>query len=118
MFTVLAAPPRLRCRFRSYAVKKACSLSGAMDREPAGATNAHPRLAVARGPRRSRAAVFAIMAAALAVILTLVAVIAVLATRPEGTSNAAPAATPTPTATANPSVSAIYQRVRPSVVVV
>jgi S1-C subfamily serine protease len=45
-------------------------------------------------------------------------VIAVLATRRGAASNASPAATPTPTATARPSVSAIYQRVRPSVVVI
>jgi S1-C subfamily serine protease len=89
-----------------------------MDREPAGSTEAHPRPAVARGPRRGRAAVLAVMAAALAVMLALVAVLAVLATRREGTSHAAPAPAPRPTATANPSVSAIYQRVRPSVVVV
>ena len=89
-----------------------------MDREPAGATDAHPRPAVARGPRRGRAAVLAVMAAVLAVMLVLVAVLAVLATRREGTSKAAPAATPSPTETANPSVSAIYQRVRPSVVVI
>jgi putative serine protease PepD len=58
------------------------------------------------------------MAAVLAVMVVLVAVLAVVATRREGTSKAAPAATPTPTATANPSVPAIYQRLRPSVVVV
>src|SRR5881394_1810503 len=89
-----------------------------MDREPAGATDAHPRPAVARGPRRGRAAVLAVMAAVLAVMLVLVAVLAVLAIRREGPSNATPAASPRPAATANPSVSAIYQRVRPSVVVV
>src|SRR5438046_1392859 len=53
-----------------------------MDREPAGATDAHPRPAVARGPRRGRAAVLAVMAAVLAVMLVLVAVLAVLAIRP------------------------------------
>ena len=77
-----------------------------MDREPAGATG------------RRRAAVFAVMAAVLAVLVALVAVFAVVATRREVTRNASPAATPRPTATADPSVSAIYQRVRPSVVVV
>ena len=58
------------------------------------------------------------MAAVLAVIVALVAVLAVVATRRGVTRNASPAATPRPTATADPSVSAIYQRVRPSVVVV
>jgi S1-C subfamily serine protease len=52
------------------------------------------------------------------VLVAVAAVIAVLATRPRAASNAGPAATPTPTATARPSVSAIYQRVRPSVVIV
>ena len=51
-------------------------------------------------------------------MLVLAEVLTVLATRGEGPSKAAPAATPRPTAKANPSVSAIYQRVRPSVVVV
>jgi len=77
-----------------------------MDREPAGATG------------RRRAAVLAVMAAVLAVMVALVVVLAVVATRRGVTSNARPAATPRPTATADPSVSAIYQRVRPSVVVV
>src|SRR5947199_6430650 len=89
-----------------------------MDREPAGATDAHPRPPVTRGPRRRRAAVLAVLAAGLAVMLVLAEVLTVLATRREGTSKATPTATPGPTATANPSVSAIYQRVRPSVVVV
>jgi len=77
-----------------------------MDREPAGATG------------RRRTAVLAVMAAVLAVMVALVVVLAVVATRRGVTSNARPAATPRPTATADPSVSAIYQRVRPSVVVV
>jgi len=77
-----------------------------MDREPAGATG------------RRRTAVLAVMAAVLAVMVALIAVLAVVATRRGVTSNARPAATPRPTATADPSVSAIYQRVRPSVVVV
>ena len=85
-----------------------------MDREPAGITGAEPRPAAARGPRRRRTAVVAVTV----VLVAVAAVIAVLATRPPAASNAGPAATPTPTATARPSVSAIYQRVRPSVVIV
>jgi putative serine protease PepD len=85
-----------------------------MDREPAGITGAEPRPAAARGPRRRRTAVVAVTV----VLVAVAAVIAVLATRPPAASNASPAATPTPTATARPSVSAIYQRVRPSVVIV
>ena len=85
-----------------------------MDREPAGVTDAESRPAAARGPRRRRAAV----AVVTLVFVALVAVIAVLATRLEVASDASPVATPRPTATASPSVSAIYQRVRPSVVVI
>src|SRR5215831_3927985 len=76
-----------------------------MDREPAGVTDAEPRPAAARGHRRRRAVV-------------VVVVTAVLAARREVASDARPAATPTPTVTASRSVSAIYQRVRPSVVVI
>jgi putative serine protease PepD len=85
-----------------------------MDREPAGVTGAEPRPAAARAPRRRRAAVVAVTV----VLVAVVAVIAVLAARRGAASNASPAATPTPTATARPSVSAIYQRVKPSVVVI
>ena len=85
-----------------------------MDREPAGVTDAEPRPAAARGPRRRGAAVLAVTV----VLVALVAVIAVLATRREMPGSASPAATPRPTAAASPSVSAIYQRVRPSVVVI
>jgi len=85
-----------------------------MDREPAGVTDAESRPAAARGPRRRRAAVVVVTL----VFVALVAVIAVLATRLEVASDASPAATPRPTAPASPSVSAIYQRVRPSVVVI
>jgi len=92
-------------------------LCGAMDREPAGVTDAHPRPAAARGPRR-RAAALAVMAAALGVMVVLVSVLAVIATGRGATSNARPAATPRPAASASPSVAAIYRRVRPSVVVV
>ena len=78
--------------------------------------DAEPRPAAARGPRRRRAAVVVVGL----VLAALVAVIAVLATRLGVASSASPAATPrqTATATASPSVSAIYQRVRPSVVVI
>jgi S1-C subfamily serine protease len=88
-----------------------------MDREPAGVTDAGPRPAAARGPRRRRAAVVALSV----VLVAVVTVIAVLATRlSDATSTASPAATPraTPSPAASPSVPAIYQRVRPSVVVV
>jgi putative serine protease PepD len=85
-----------------------------MDREPAGVTAAEPRPAAARGPRRPRPAVLAVMV----VVAALVAVVAVLVTRPGTAREARPAAAPSPAATASPSVPAIYQRVRPSVVVI
>ena len=85
-----------------------------MDREPAGVTDAEPRPAAARGPRRRGVAVLAVTV----VLVALVAVIAVLATGREAPRTARPAATPQPTAAASPSVSAIYRRVRPSVVVI
>jgi S1-C subfamily serine protease len=86
-----------------------------MDRELAGVTDAEPRPAETRGLRRRRAAGLAVAAVA---VIAVIAVLAVFATRRETTSAASPAATPRPSATASPSVSAIYQRVRPSVVVV
>jgi S1-C subfamily serine protease len=85
-----------------------------MDREPAGVTDAEPRPAAARRQRRRRAAVVVVAV----VLAAVVAVTVVLATGRVVISNASPAATPKPTATASPSVSAIYQRVRPSVVVI
>ena len=85
-----------------------------MDREPAGVTGAEPRPAAARRQRRRRAAVVVVAV----VLAAVVAVTVVLATGRVVISNASPAATPRPTATASPSVSAIYQRVRPSVVVI
>jgi putative serine protease PepD len=85
-----------------------------MDREPAGVTDAEPRPAAALGPGRRRVA---LLAATLALV-ALVAVIAVLATTREVTRNARPAGTPRPTAAASPSVPTIFQRVRPSVVVI
>ena len=86
-----------------------------MDREPAGVTDAEPRPAAARGRRRRRAAVLAVTVLAAVVVI---AVLTVFATRREVTTNAGPAPTPRPAATASPSVPAIYQRVRPSVVVI
>jgi len=85
-----------------------------MDREPAGVTDAEPRPAAARRQRRRRAAVVVVAV----VLAAVVAVTVVLATGRVVISNASPAATPRPTVTASPSVSAIYQRVRPSVVVI
>ena len=76
--------------------------------------DAEPRPAAARSTRRRRAAVVVVTV----VLVAVVAVIAVLATRRQVARDASPAATPRPTATASPSVSAIYQRVRPSVVVI
>src|SRR5439155_4755429 len=84
------------------------------DREPAGVTDAEPRPAAARRQRRRRAAVVVVAV----VLAAVVAVTVVLATGRVVISIARPAATPRPTATASPSVSAIYQRVRPSVVVI
>jgi putative serine protease PepD len=85
-----------------------------MDREPDGVTDAQSRPAV-RFSRR-------LLAAGIVVVLALVAVIAVLAFRLGSATGVAriPAAKPSPTATAtaDPSVSAIYRRVGPSVVVV
>jgi S1-C subfamily serine protease len=85
-----------------------------MDREPAGVTDAEPRPAAARGRGRRRAAILAVTVVAVVVVV----VITVLATGRPATRNASPAAAPRPTATASPSVPAIYQRVRPSVVVI
>ena len=88
-----------------------------MDREPAGVTDAEPRPAAARGRRRVAFPAVAVVAVAV-VVVAVIAVLAVFATRREVTTNASPAAAPRPTATASPSVSAIYQRVRPSVVII
>jgi putative serine protease PepD len=90
-----------------------------MDREPAGVTDAEPRPAAARGPRRRRVAVLAVAVVLVVVVLVAVgAVIAVLAATRGAARNASPAATPRPTVAASPSVPAIYQRVRPSVVLI
>jgi len=90
-----------------------------MDREPAGVTDAEPRPAAARGRGRRRAAVLAITVVLVAVVVVaVIALLAMLATRGGVARNASPAATPRPTASASPSVPAIYQRVRPSVVVI
>jgi putative serine protease PepD len=85
-----------------------------MDREPAGVTDTGPRPAAARGHRHRGVAV----AVGAVAVVAVVAVIAVLATGRQVASKASPAVTPTPTVTTSPSVSAIYQRVRPSVVVI
>src|SRR5215470_19476974 len=86
-----------------------------MDRVPDGVKDAKPRRPVVRGSRR-------LLAAAIAVAAALAAAIAVLAFRLGSVTSAAggPAATPRPTATAtaDPTVSAIFHRVGPSVVVV
>src|SRR5499433_3249966 len=85
-----------------------------MDREPDGAKDAKSPPAV-RGSR-------GLLAAAIVVVIALAAAIAVLAFRLGSVTSAArvPAATPRPTATAtaDPTVSAIFHRVGPSVVVV
>lgn len=86
-----------------------------MDREPDGVRDAESRRPAVRGSRR-------LLAAGIVVATALVAVIAVLAFRLGSATSAAgvPAATPSPTATAtaDPTVSAIFDRVGPSVVVV
>jgi len=86
-----------------------------MDREPDGVKNAESRRPAVRVSRR-------LLAAGIVVAAALVAAIAVLAFQLGGVTSAArvPAATPSPTATAtaDPTVSAIFRRVGPSVVVV
>jgi S1-C subfamily serine protease len=85
-----------------------------MDRKPDGVKDAESRPA-ARGSRR-------LLAAGVVVVFALVAAIAVLAFRLGSVTSVAgvPTATPRPTAkaTADPTVSAIFRRVGPSVVVV
>jgi S1-C subfamily serine protease len=83
-----------------------------MDREPGGLKDAESRRPSVRGRRRVLAAVLVVGAA-------LVAVFALRLGGVTGTASA-PAATgsPSPTATAHPTVSQIYQRVRPSVVMI
>src|SRR5215475_5493427 len=83
-----------------------------MDREPDGVKDAESRRPAVPGSRR--------LAAGIVVAAALVAAIAVLAFRLGSVTGAAgvPAVTPSPTATANPTVSAIFHRVGPSVVVV
>ena len=89
-----------------------CSYRKAVDRETDGAQNAGRRSTV----RVSRRA----LAAGLVAAGVLVAVIAVLATQlgtvPRAAGDRAKVASPSPTA--SPTVAAIYQRVRPSVVVI
>jgi putative serine protease PepD len=83
-----------------------------MDREPDGPKDAESRRPSVRGWRY-------LLAALLVVGAALVAVFALRIGGVTGTASA-PAATrsPTPTATAHPTVSQIYQRVRPSVVII
>jgi S1-C subfamily serine protease len=83
-----------------------------MDREPDGPEDAESRRPSVRGWRR-------LLAALLAVGAVLVAVFALRLGGVIGAASA-PAVTrsPTPTATAHPTVPQIYQRVRPSVVIV
>src|SRR6185437_839026 len=84
-----------------------------MVRGPAGVDGAGPRLPGVRGSRR-------LLAAGLAVMLILLGVIAGPAFRLSEPAPKAstPAAKPSPTPTATLTVSAIYQRVAPSVVLV
>lgn len=84
-----------------------------MNREPDGDKDPGPSRPAVRVSRR-------VLAAAFAAVAALIAVIVVLAIRPGSAASPAGAATPSPspTATATLSVSAIYQRLRPSVVVV
>jgi S1-C subfamily serine protease len=86
-----------------------------MDREPDGVKDAEPRQPAVRGSRR-------LLTAAIVVVAVLAAAIALLAFRLGRTTSAASAPAPTPrpgaTTTAAPSVSAIFHRVGPSVVVV
>src|SRR5689334_1215458 len=84
-----------------------------MVRGPAGVDSAGPRSPGVRGSRR-------LLAAGLAVVVILLGVIAGLAFRLSGSppKATARAAAPSPTPTATLTVSAIYQRVAPSVVLV
>jgi S1-C subfamily serine protease len=84
-----------------------------MDRGPAGVDGAG---SPTPGVRRTRR----LLAAGLTVVCVLLVTIAVLATRLADASPAAKAATssPTPTSTASLTVSGIYQRLAPSVVIV
>jgi S1-C subfamily serine protease len=88
-----------------------------MDSEPAAASDVESRPAAGRGSRRSLAAWVTVVALLLAVIGVLAAR---LATGTSGPAGAAVAATASPSPTASPSlpVPGIYQRLRPSVVVV
>jgi len=85
-----------------------------MDREPDGPEDAESRRPSVRGWRR-------LLAVVLVVGTALVAVFALRVAGVIGTSGAPAAAgtpSPKPTATAHPTVSEIYQRVRPSVVII
>jgi putative serine protease PepD len=83
-----------------------------MDREPAGVRDAEPPRPAARGSRRLRAA-------GVLILVALTAAVAIRLDAATGTAKVQAAAPrSSPAATATPSVAAIYQRLRPSVVVV
>jgi putative serine protease PepD len=82
-----------------------------MDPGPAGVDGAGPPTPGVRGSRR-------LLAAGLAAVVVLLVVIAVLATRLASPPPAAKVTTPSPAATASLTVTAIYQRLAPSVVLV
>src|SRR5215475_11075649 len=86
-----------------------------MDREPDGVKDAEPRQPAVRGSRR-------LLTAGVVAAAVLAAAIALLAFQLGRTTSAASAPAPRPrpsaTTTADPSVSAIFHRVGPSVVVV
>src|SRR5215831_19635579 len=83
-----------------------------MDREPDGPEDAESRRPSVRGWRRLLAAVLVVGAALVAVFALRLGGVIGTASAPAGVRS------PTPTATARPTVSQIYQRVRPSVVII
>jgi putative serine protease PepD len=82
-----------------------------MNRGPAGVDGAGPPTPGVRGSRR-------LLAAGLAAVVVLLVVIAVLATRLASPPPAAKVTAPSPAAAASLTVTAIYQRLAPSVVLV
>ena len=83
-----------------------------MDREPDGPEDAESRRPSVRGWRRLLAAVLVAGAALVAVFALRLGGVIGPASAPAGVRS------PTPTATAHPTLSQIYQRVRPSVVII
>jgi S1-C subfamily serine protease len=83
-----------------------------MERQPDGLEDAKSRRPSVRGWRRLLTAVLAVAAALVAVLALRVGGVIGTARPPAGVRG------PTPTATAHPTVSQIYQRVRPSVVII